>query len=174
MLDFIRHPVRILHLNVRTEVHGDEERTAVDIKLGFDLPNRALDKLSPSLRASLYEVLDDPNLPVLGPDGQHLTHVKNPQLGTLKWAGEYAPVGLHFHTGNGRSAKGDLLFPEATFGKLAITAKEGGTCACVARAQILPNPDETAKLVGLLKHEIPATLDSAGAVDTEVEGADDE
>ncbi len=172
MLEFIKHPVKILHLNIRTELHGDEERTAVDIKLGFDLPNRSLDKLSPTLRTSLYEAPDDPDL--LGPDADHLTHVKNPQLGTLRWSGEFAPVGLHLHTGNGRGAKGDLLFAEATFGKLAITAMEGGTCACVARAQILPNPEETAKLVGLLKHEIPATLDSSGAVDVDAEGEDDE
>ncbi|OYD64817.1 UNVERIFIED_ORG: hypothetical protein BDU10_7437 [Burkholderia sp. CF145] len=172
MLEFIKHPVKILHLNVRTEQHGDAEVTAVDIKLGFDLPNRALDQLSPTLRSSLYEPsADDAGL--LN-DADHMTHVKNPQLGTVKWAGSYAPVGLHLHTGNGRASKGDLLFVEATFDKLAITAKEGGTCACVARAQILPSPDQTAKLVALLKHEVPATLDGASAVEVDSEGADDE
>jgi hypothetical protein len=171
MLEFIKHPVKILHLNVRTELHGDEERTAVDVKLGFDLPNRALDKISPTLRTSLYE--PSPDDAGLLDDAEHMTHVKNPQLGTLRWSGEYAPVGLHLHTGNGR-AKGDLLFTEAKFGKLAFTAMEGGTCSCVARAQILPSPEETAKLVGLLKHQIPATLDTSAAVNVDEVEADDE
>ncbi|MBB5469347.1 hypothetical protein HDG32_005494 [Paraburkholderia sp. CI2] len=172
MLEFSKVPVKILHLNIRTELHGDEEKTAVDIKLGFDLPNHALDQLSPTLRPSLYTASDDPDL--LGPDAEHMTHVKNPQLGTLHWAGEFAPVGLHLHTGNGRGTKGDLLFTDATFGKLAILVKEGGTCSCMARAQVLPNPDETAKLVGLLKHEIPASLNSSDAVDVKAEKPDDD
>jgi len=29
MLDFQRQPVKIAHINVRTEIHGDEEVTAV-------------------------------------------------------------------------------------------------------------------------------------------------
>ena len=133
MIALEKHPVKILHLNVRSELHGDEERTAVDIKLGFDLPNRNLDALGPGLRESLYEI--DPNAdPSLLDDADHLTHVKFPQLGTLKWAGEYESVGLHLHLGNGRG-KGDLLFVESKLGKLTITAKEGGTCACMARAQ---------------------------------------
>jgi hypothetical protein len=172
MIALEKHPVKILHLNVRSELHGDEERTAVDIKLGFDLPNRNLDALGPGLRESLYEI--DPNAdPSLLDDADHLTHVKFPQLGTLKWAGEYESVGLHLHLGNGRG-KGDLLFVESKLGKLTITAKEGGTCACMARAQVLPTPDETAKLVGLLKRQVPATIDMTNAVNTDDEDEDDE
>jgi hypothetical protein len=96
MLDFQRHPVKIAHINVRTEMHGDEEVTAVDLKLTFDVPNLVLDKLSPTLRPSLYEAANDPDM--LGPDAMHLPHLKNPELGTLRWAGEYEPVSLHLHT----------------------------------------------------------------------------
>lgn len=97
--------------------------------------------------------------------------MKYPQLGALKWSGEFSPVGVQLHTGNGK-AKGDLIFPDATFGKLSITVKEGGTCACVARAQVRPTPDETAKLVALLKHEVPVSLDPSQA--TNVDQQDDE
>jgi hypothetical protein len=171
MIELTHHPVKILHLNVRSELHGDEEKTAVDIKLGFDVPNSALDSLGDGLRDALYEAPDDPDL--LGPDAEHLTHVRYPQLGTLKWSGEFASVGLHLHLGNGRG-KGDLKFAETKFGRLTVTAKEGGTCACMARAQVLPTPDETAKLVGLLKHEVPATIDMTNAVNTDDEEEGDE
>jgi hypothetical protein len=165
MIALEKHPVKILHLNVRTEQHGDEERTAVDIKLGFDVPNTYLDSLGDGLRESLYEI--DPGAdPSLLDEGDHLTHVRYPQLGKQKWAGEWDAVGLHLHLGNGRG-KGDLLFVESTFGKFLFTAKEGGTCSCEARAQVLPTPDETAKLVGLLKRQVPATIDMSNAVNAD-------
>jgi hypothetical protein len=166
MIALERHPVKILHLNVRTELHGDEEKTAVDIKLGFDVPNTKLDTLADDLRIALYDPPEDPDM--LGPDEANLTHIRFPQLGPLKWNGRIESVGLHMHLGNGRG-KGDLLFTEAKFDKLSISVKEGGTCACVVRAQVLPTPDETAKLVGLLKHQVPATVDLSNAV-----SADDE
>ncbi|CAB3681302.1 hypothetical protein R8871_02524 [Paraburkholderia graminis C4D1M] len=172
MIALQKHPVKILHLNVRSELHGDEEKTAVDIKIGFDVPNHYLDSLGDGLRAALYAAPEDRNMPVPGTDQDHLTHVRYPQLGTQKWAGEFASVGLHLHLGNGRG-KGDLVFSETKFGKLTFAAKEGGTCACVARAQVLPTPDETAKLVGLLKHEVPATVDMTNAVNTDEEEGDE-
>lgn len=172
MIALQKHKVKILHLNVRSELHGDEEKTAVDIKLGFDVPNSYLDTLGIGLRGALYAPPDDQNMAVPGTDEDHLTHVRYPQLGTLKWAGEYSSVGFHLHLGNGRG-KGDLLFVESKLGKLAVTPKEGGTCACVARAQVLPTPDETAKLIGLLKHEVPATIDMSNAVNSDEDEDDD-
>jgi hypothetical protein len=171
MIALQKHPVKILHLNVRSEMHGDEEKTAIDIRLGFDVPNTYLETLGPGLRDALYDEPGDPDL--LGKDDEHRTHVRYPQLGTLKWAGEYASVGLHLHLGNGRG-KGDMLFVESKFGRLTVTPKEGGTCACVARAQVLPTPEETAKLVSLLRHQVPATVDMTNAVSAGKDKDDDE
>ncbi|MDR8397480.1 MULTISPECIES: hypothetical protein [Paraburkholderia] len=89
-----------------------------------------LDKLSPSLRASLCEAANDPDM--LGPDRTNLPHLKNPQLGTLRWAGEYEPVSPHLHTG--AKPQDDLLFTEANFGKIAFVLKEGGTSLRVCRS----------------------------------------
>ncbi|MFL9933590.1 hypothetical protein P0D88_31335 [Paraburkholderia sp. RL18-103-BIB-C] len=169
MLDFVKHPVKIAHINVRTEMHGDEEVTAVDVKLTFDLPNQSLDKLSSTLRPALYAPDGDGDL--LGKDEQHMPHLRNPQLGILRWAGEYEPVSLHLHTGG--KPKDDILLSGATFGKLSFRPQEGGTCSYTARVQILPNADEAAKLMMLLKHEVPATLDADEAVNVEA-GDDDE
>lgn len=162
MFSIQHHPMKILNLNVRTEKHGDEEKTAVDIKIGFDVPNSYLELLDGGLREALYERPDDPDL--LGDDPEHRTHVRFPQLGTFKWAGEYESVGFHLQLGNGRG-KGDLIFGDAKFGKLTLAPKEGGTCSCVARVQVLPTIDQTAKLVGLLKHQVPASIDMDEAID---------
>ncbi|MFP4891260.1 hypothetical protein [Paraburkholderia sp. EG304] len=171
MIELERHPVKIQHINVRTELHGDEERTAVDIKLGFDVPNTSLEALAEGLRGALYEAPEDADL--LGDAERPFTRVRFPQFGTFKWAGEWSSVGLHLHLGNGRG-KGDLIFSEAVFGKLTVACKEGGSCACVVRVQLLPTPDETAKLVGLLKREVPATTDLSEAVDLDAPTGDDD
>ncbi|MFP3549718.1 hypothetical protein SB861_03250 [Paraburkholderia sp. SIMBA_049] len=162
MIALEKHPVKILHLNVRTEQHGDEERTAVDIKLGFDVPNTYLESLGPGLRESLYEINRQAD-PSLLDEADHLTHVRYPQLGKQKWAGGWEAVGLHLHLGNGRG-KGDLQFGDTKLDKFLFEPKEGGTCACEARAVVLPTPDETAKLVGLLKRQVPATINMDDAV----------
>lgn len=172
MIELNRHPVKILHLNVRTEKHGEDEVNALDIKIGFSVPNASLEYLADGLRRAMYEADDDPNMAVPGTDEDHLTHVRFPQFGKQKWAGEWDDVGLTFHLGNGRG-KGDLLFANATFGQLSVDPQEGGLVACVARAQVLPSPDEITKLVGLLKHEIPATLDWSNAVDGDADEEED-
>lgn len=170
MLDFQRQAVNIAHINVRTEMHGDEEVTAVDLRLTFDVPNLVLDKLSPTLRASLYETANDPDM--LGPDDAHLTHVKNLQLGTLRWAGEYEPVTLHLYTG--AKPRDTLQFSDANFGKITFLPQEGGTCSFTTRVQILPSADQAARLVMLLKHEVPATLDAENAVNVDDAANEDE
>jgi hypothetical protein len=48
----------------------------------------------------------------------------------------------------------------------ACTPREGGTVAFLARAQVHPRTEAvTAKLVTLLKHEVPATLDASETSD---------
>ncbi|WP_233866751.1 hypothetical protein [Paraburkholderia adhaesiva] len=169
MLALKRHTVKIAHLNLRTEKHGDKDVNALDIKITFDVPNGRLDDLAGGLRASLYEQSGKPDL--LGPDKNHLTHLRFPQLGKVKWGGAWSPVGFHLHVGNGRG-KGDLLFVQSKFDQVELTPKEGGTCTCVARAQVLPTPDETARLVGLLGHEVPASTDFTNAVGSDETGDD--
>lgn len=159
MFTLKKHPCKITHLNLRTQKAGDEDVNAIDITLAFDLPNSCLDTLSAGLRPALYERADDPDL-IDDPD--HLTRVRFPKLGTHKWAGDLMGAGVHFHLGNGRG-KGDLLFIDSNLRKLEITPKEGGTCACRVQAQVLPTPDETAKLAALNQHEIPVTTDLSQA-----------
>jgi len=159
MLELTRHPMKIAHLNLRTEIHGDEEVSCVDITLKFHVPNSALNDLAAGLRETVYSVGTDD---LLGPDADHLTHVKYPQLGTLNWAGMYSGVALHVHSGNGK-AKDDLTFSKAVWSRLKTKPLEGGTCECSARAQVQPTTDEAAKLFGLLQHEVPVSLDTTNA-----------
>jgi hypothetical protein len=163
MIEFARHPLKIAHINVRSETHGEDEVIAVDLKLSFELPNTVLDFLSPSLRGSLFDAANDPDI-FTGEDGPPLTRVRHPQLGTLRWSETWRAMRLSLHAG--ARARDDLAFDAVTFGRLTLRPREGGTVAFLARAQVHPRTETvTAKLVTLLKHEVPATLDASEATD---------
>lgn len=163
MIEFSRHPLKIAHINVRSETHGDEDVIAVDLKLSFELPNTVLDELSPSLRASLFEAANDADM-FEGEDGPPLVRVRHPHLGTLRWSETWRAMRLSLHTGS--RARDDIAFDGVTLGKLAMRPREGGTVAFDARAQVHPRTEAvTAKVVALLKREVPATLDASEATD---------
>jgi len=163
MIEFARCPVKIAHINVRSETHGDQEVIAVDLKLSFELPNTSLDTLSPSLRASLFDAANDPDI-FAGEDGPPLVRVRHPHLGLLRWSETWRAMRLSLHTGT--RPRDDIAFDGVTFGRLTMRPREGGTVAYGARAQVHPRTEGiTAKIVALLKHEVPATLDACDATD---------
>jgi hypothetical protein len=55
MFHLNRETVELSHINVRTELHGDQEVTAYDLKFYISLHNSKLEEFSPGLRASLYK-----------------------------------------------------------------------------------------------------------------------
>ena len=172
MFELTRHPMKILNLNLRTEMHGDKEVRCVDIKVRFDVPNTSLDELAGGLRDALYERgADDADLI---DDGEHMTHVKYPQIGKFKWADDTrSGVGVHMHAGNGK-AKGDLIFSEAKWDILSIEPHEGGTCECEGRAQVETTPEQVGKLSTLHQHTVPVSLDFTHAIEGDGDGEGDE
>jgi hypothetical protein len=166
MLDFEKHPMKLQHINVRDEHHGELTVIVLDLKITFDVPNTALDQLSPTLRESLFA--PDPKLGNLLEDG-HRPHVKNPELGTLKWAGRFKPVSLYLHLG--QKTKDDILLAEATADKILVDPKEGGTCSITMRLQVRPTVTERGRLTDYLRQEIKGTLNTSEAIDVSNEDA---
>jgi hypothetical protein len=156
-------------MNTRIEMHGDEEKKMLDLRIEADLPNTVLDLFSASLRPALFSTDDQPELE---PDAQHLPHVKNPELGVLTWGGSFKPVSFHLHT-DARSSKNDVKLVDATLGKIRMRPKEGGTITFVWRIQASPANGDTDRIFNLLKHEVRATQDTSDAIHKE-EDKDDE
>jgi len=152
MLRFENHPVTIAHINVRPEFHGEDEVTVLDLKLTTDLANTALDRASHTLREAIFEAEEGGDL--LGA-GEHLPHVKNPELGTLHWKGEYSAT-VRLITGP--KEKDVIEIEGATLDKIAIEPKEGGSCAFTFRVRIEPDEKLAASLMMLLRHEVRASI----------------
>ena len=158
MIEFKRHPTKIEHVNPRIELHGDERHTVLDLRLSCDLPNTALDELSPTLRASLFSPPDD----LLGHDEEHLTVLKNPELGALAWgAPDVKPVSITLHLG-GR-ARDDFTLSGAKLSKMRLRPQNGGTFGFTFRLQVETHNNEASKLHPLMQSEVPATLNCSEA-----------
>ncbi|WP_184044999.1 hypothetical protein [Paraburkholderia sp. MM5384-R2] len=163
MMNFDNHEVRLEHINTRMEQHGDDEVLALDLKICFDLANRSLDQLSPTLRRSLYDPDDTGDM--LDPDST--PRLRNPQLGTLRWPGRYAPVLFVFHDGDGEDD--DLRFTDAKLDRITFEAKDGGTCSYTTRIQVYPEDSSvTARIVDLLHR--PDTRGTLEASDEALNG----
>jgi len=153
MIEFKRHPVKVEHVNPRVELHGDERHTALDLKLTADLPNSALDALSPTLRASLFA--DD----LLG----DAVVLKNPELGsTFPWdAPDVKGVSITLHLGS--RARDDFTLSGAKLTKIRLKPQNGGTFGYTFTLQLETHNNEASKLHPLMQSEVPATLNCSEA-----------
>jgi hypothetical protein len=156
--EYERQLTKFLHLNVRTEKHGDQDVTAVDLNLRFTSSNNSLAMLSPTLKSSLYE--KDENNVEIEPDADHLTVVKNPKMGRIKWDDKYENVRFVFHIG--ATGKDDVISTEATAGKIVLDPKQGGTVVYDYQVSLYPSDKDLAKMAGKLNQEVFITLDPEG------------
>ena len=163
-----RELMKLVHINVRGEKHGDEDETAVDLSFRANLPNDVLSEFSPTLKSSLYAKPDSPQQEI--PDPNHLTEVKNPQLGSLKWDLKYDFARVVVH--HGIDGSNDLIFGLARIKKFVITPKQGGTCEIQFQVQVHPEPKQSGVLLEILNQEVYVTIDPEGGEEEEDPQAD--
>lgn len=143
-------------MNTRTEKHGQDKERGVDVKMTVTLTNHALAMFAPSLMWSLYQRPDSPQ-GELSDDPDHLTELKHPKMGALKWdiAFENALFVIH----HGSSGKQDITFGNAKINQFVIEPKEGGTVVIRYRVQVNPTGAQIEKLSAVLDQEVYVTLD---------------
>lgn len=143
---------KLAHLNLLSELHGEESSPAIDLKFEFDSANNLLAKLHPDLRATFYR--QDDNRDLIG--GDHLPALKFPLLDpTIAWKLEIPRTLLRIHA-NG----GDIVIGGGKTNNFKLTLKEGGTVSWQFRVQFSkPDPAAIAALSGLLQQVVPVTLE---------------
>ncbi|MFD1558310.1 hypothetical protein ACFSHT_22215 [Paraburkholderia silviterrae] len=157
--EYERQLTKLLHVNLRTEKHGDQEVPAIDLRFRYTASNNSLVMFSPTLKSSLFEKEDSPQKQI-NPDPDHLTVVKNPKMGPVRWDETYECARVVIHIG--ASGKEDVVLNDCKVNKWLIEVKAGGTVIYEYRVQANANEKEIAKIAGLLNHEIFVTLDPEG------------
>lgn len=149
------------NMNIRTEMHGDERESAVDLKFSFSSANNLLSKLHPDLRAAFYKANDTRDL--VNPD--HMPHLRFPFLGALGWDLEIPRTRLRVH--DAEDATHDVVLGGGKTNKFKLVLKEGGTVEWEFRCQFSkPDEDAIAKLMRVLNQVVPISLE---CVDVEEE-----
>ena len=157
MLEIEEQLIKIAHVNVRTEKHGDDDVLAVDLKLQARMSNDVLSQLSPSLKSSFYHKDDSIQGDIIDEPG-YLPNLKNPSIGPVKWAGKKEHQRLVIH--NGVRRDDDIVLADSKADKLTLDLQEGGTVLASMRVQVLPDETTAAKLLALLNQEVHMSLSS--------------
>ncbi|MES2320163.1 MAG: hypothetical protein V4631_22020 [Pseudomonadota bacterium] len=156
LFTLVRERCLLGHLNIRTEMHGDEREAAVDIKFSFSGANNLLAKLHADLRATFYKANDTRDL--VNPD--HMPHLRFPMLGAQSYELEIPRTRLRVH--DAEDASHDVVLGGGKTNKFKFTMKEGGTVEFEFRCQFSkPDEDAIAKLMRVLNQVVPITLECA-------------
>jgi len=143
---------KLAHMNLRSELHGEESSAAIDLKFEFDSANNVLAKLHPQLRETYYRKDDNRELI----ESDHLPALKFPLLDpTIGWKLEVPRTLLRLHVDGG-----DVVLGGGKTNNFKLTLKEGGTVSWSFRVQFSkPDPVAIAALSGLLQQVVPVTLE---------------
>lgn len=154
-----RDRAKFVHMNIRTEKHGDNDVPAMDLAFEMDTANNLLSKLDPDLRTALYRKDDNRDLI----ESDHLPALRFPLLGpSFSWALEIKRAVLRVHTDDG-----DIVLRDGKANKFKIELLEGGTVNWKFRVQF-SEPDEgaIASLAHLLQQPVVISLEAAAEEET--------
>ena len=137
--------VQFVHMNTRTEKHGDDDVLAVDLDMMISTSNEALAMLHPTLRWSLYDKPDVANSDLADQAAAELpVRLRYPKLDTLKWALELMNMRVVFHYGI--DGKSDIVLEDCKVNKFKIECHDGGTIDLAWRVQANPTHEQIGRL----------------------------
>ncbi|WP_109477662.1 hypothetical protein [Paraburkholderia sp. C35] len=165
MFEYERQLTRISHINVGQEKHGNQDVNAMDIDLRYTTSNQVLAMFAPTLKSTLFEKEDSPQQEV-NPDAEHMTVVRHPKMGPIKWDDTYENASVTVHIG--ASGKADITFGDCKVRKFVIEPKQGGTVVVSYQVRCHPSDEQIGKIAGKLNQEVFVTLDP------EAEGGSDD
>lgn len=148
---------RLVNVNPRPEMHGQDKKPAADLKLSCMLPNTELAQLHPMLKGLLFEKASNQADLVSDADPEYAPTKRFPQLGSpLKWEGEMVGAVLTVH--QGISPRSDLVLDGCIINKFALEPLEGGSVAVTYQVQFHPEEKEIGKLCMLAGQDVKVSL----------------
>lgn len=157
MFQLNAEPVKLAHINIRTEKHGEEEVQALDVKFERVGANTMLDDIAPGLRTALYregEAGDQADAFNGGPDA--LVALRFPSIEMpLKLDGDYQGYVAEIETGLGLQGPIKL---KGVFKKNRVTALSGGSCTHEFTLSTHPDPEQVGRLYEAVGAEVALTL----------------
>jgi len=159
MFELVKERCNLAHVNVRSELHGDEKQTAYDVKFTVSLVNAVLLKFHPELRDAFYKQGENKDI-----DPDFVPNIKFPLLGAISWDLEIPRTLLCIHD---EFENNDVVLSGGRTNKFTFKLKEGGTVEMAFRCQFSEaDPADIARLLCALGQTMPISL-SCEAVEEE-------
>lgn len=137
--------VQFVHMNTRTEKHGDDDVLAVDLDMMVSTSNEALAMLHPTLRWSLYDKPDVEGSDLADQAAADLPiRLRYPKLDTLRWALELMNYRVTFHYGLGIG--NNIVLEDCKVNKFKVECHDGGTIDLQWRVQANPTHEQIGRL----------------------------
>ena len=167
MFELSNQMVKVAHVNLRAEKHGEEDVLACDLKFETKMPNTTLSTLNASLAGCLYERGQELDL---GDD--HVTKLRFPLIKyPLQWQSEITGGKVTLHA---PISEDDLvLFGDVN--ELKLSPQDGGTVIVNFRVQFLPDGDQAARIPAMLGKMVEISVEKpvADSDDLAGDGGDD-
>lgn len=172
MFEIQQQPAKLVHLNIRTEKHGEDDVRAVDLKFERVGANTLLDELAPGLRAALYRTGQpgDQGDVFVGANG--LTALAFPQIEMpLRLDGQWPGYKASIATGVDPD---DALVLTSELKKQKVEAVQGGSAKHEFTLSAYPDDEELVRLASALGHEVELSLEAPKAVASGDEDPEDD
>ena len=157
-LEFEKQKMTLAHMNIRSEVHGEDRREATDLKLHVLLQNDCLAMFHPYLKNALYHLdathakSDD-----LADKGMDSPHVRMPEIDwPMRWKGEMKGAKFVIRQVGVRE---NVSFADAKINGARITAKDGGIIDLTFRVQLYPDEAQFGRLATMVQKEVSVTIE---------------
>lgn len=156
MFELQKELVKISNITNRIEFHGDDEKTAHDIKIEARLHNSVLLKLSPTLKDALYTKDPGATEDMINPD--HAPKLRNPEMQPFNWDHKLPKVEFRIH--HGERDEDDIVFQATKVKKLlSIAPQEGGTVALTWTVQVVQEDEmQGARLLSTLNKTVKISM----------------
>lgn len=152
--------VKLGHVNLRAEKHGEQSAPAIDVKFVRQAGNDALAMLHPGLKDALY--FRDEQTEAQGQiDGvpEITPNLRFPKLGSLAWDLEMSGCRVVIDYGLGDELS-NIVLADCKVNNFRIEMSEGGTTDITFRVQTSNFPSGALdKLAGKLDQETKITID---------------
>lgn len=160
MFELSQSKANLVNVNVRRELHGEEPKVAVDLKIEITSSNDILSEFHASLKSALYKQADGDQADLM-PDANHLPTARFPDLAPIRW--DWSGIGYDATVHYGVSGKDDVLLPGIAIDKFKFDCQDGGSVTMTFRIVCHPEPKQIGQLSSLLGHEISLSLTAPSA-----------
>ncbi len=148
--ELVNEKCMLAHVNVRTEMHGDERHRAYDLKFTKDFPNAVLKRLHPDLLDTFYTASNQKDI-----EADYKPNLKFGLMGAVAWDLEIPRTKLTIHDPDGQ----DLVLGDGKTNKFKFEMLDGGTVKMSFRCQFAElEEDDIAKMLRALNETVPISL----------------